>query len=115
MNDITVMIVDDESRMRKLIKDFLDYYDNLSLYDEYGQIKKFTNVLVVTELLKNRGIALDGTFQKVDEIATIYPQDFFSPYDYINCYMKKTANSVAVHHFHRSWVPLSARIKSNIK
>ena len=99
----------------ELIKDFLDYYDNLSLYGECGHVKKFTNVLVVTELLKNRGIVLDGTLQTVEGIATIYPQEYFSPYDYINCYMKKTANSVAVHHFYKSWVPLSDRIKSNIK
>lgn len=102
-------------RHNELIKDFLNYYDHLSLYDEYGNVKKFTNVLVVTELLKNRGIVLDGTLQTVEGIATIYPQEYFSPYDYINCYMKKTANSVAVHHFHKSWLPLSARIKSNIK
>ncbi len=99
----------------ELIKDFLDYYDNLSLYDEHGQIKKFTNVVVVTELLQNRGIKLDGTLQTVEGVATIYPQEYFSPYDYINCYMKKTANSVAVHHFYKSWLPVSARIKSSIK
>lgn len=99
----------------ELIKDFLDYYESLSLYDQKGQVKKFTNVVVVTELLKNRGVILDGTYQVVEGIATIYPQEYFSPYDYINCYMKKTANSVAVHHFHKSWLPLSVRIKSSIK
>lgn len=113
-NYIATSIIGAE-RNNELIKDFLDYYDNLSLYDEKGHVKKFTNVLVVTELLKNRGIVLDGTFQTVEGVATIYPQEYFSPYDYINCYMKKTANSVAVHHFYKSWLPLSARIRSNIK
>ena len=37
-------------RHNELIKDFLNYYDHLSLYDEYGNVKKFTNVLVVTEI-----------------------------------------------------------------
>lgn len=113
-NFIATSIIGSESK-NELIKDFLDYYDSLSLYDEAGYVKKFTNVVVVTELLKNRGIVLDGTLQIVEGIATIYPQEYFSPYDYINCYMKKTANSVAVHHFHKSWLPLSDRIKSNIK
>lgn len=99
----------------ELIKDFLDYYDNLSLYDECGHIKKFTNVLVVTELLKNRGIVLDGTLQTVEGVATIYPQEYFSPYDYINCYFKTTENTVAIHYFHKSWLPLSTRIKSTVK
>lgn len=113
-NYIATSIIGSEPR-NELIKDFLDYYENLSLYDETGQIEKFTNVVVVTELLKNRGIVLDGTFQIVEGIATIYPQDYFSPYDYINCYMKKTANSVAIHHFYKSWLPLSVRIKGIVK
>ena len=113
-NFIATSIIGSECK-NELIKDFLDYYDNLSLYDECGHKKKFTNVLVITELLKNRGIILDGTLQTIDGVATIYPQDYFSPYDYINCYMKKTDNSVAVHHFYKSWLPLSSRIKSNIK
>ncbi len=29
--------------------------------------------------------------------------------------LKKTANSVAIHHFYKSWLPLTDRIKSSIK
>lgn len=61
------------------------------------------------------GAVLNGKYQKIDGLATIYEQEYFSPYDYINCYMKKTRNTYAVHHFYKSWVSLRARIKSNIK
>ncbi|MCI8702234.1 MAG: glycosyl transferase [Turicibacter sp.] len=98
-----------------LIKEFLEFYDTVELINKDGIVKKFTNVLVVTELLQKRGIVLDGTRQTVDDIATIYPQEYFSPYDYINCYMKKTSNTVAIHHFHKSWLPFSMRIKGTLK
>lgn len=98
-----------------LIKEFLDYYQNLSLVNEDGSIKQFTNVLVVTELLQKRDVRLDGTFQQIEGIATIYPQEYFSPYDYINCYLKKTDKTVAIHHFYKSWLPLTTRMKGSIK
>lgn len=46
---------------------------------------------------------------------TLYPQEYFSPYDYINCYSKATPKTYAIHHFHKSWLPLSTRVKSGIK
>ena len=66
-------------------------------------------------MLSHKGIKLDGTYQRIDGEITIYPQEYFSPYDYINCYMKSTENTYAVHHFHKSWLPLSTRIKSFCK
>lgn len=98
-----------------LIKEFLEYYDSLSLYDEKGNLKKFTNVLVVTNIFKQKGIQMNGKYQKIEDIAAIYPQEFFSPYDYINCYSKATENSFAIHHFYKSWLPFSTRVKANIK
>lgn len=98
-----------------VIKEFLDYYSEFSLYDTEGKVKKFTNVLVVSDILKKRGIILDGNYQKIEGIATVYPQEYFSPYDYINCYKKSTENTVAIHHFYKSWLPLPQRIKSKLK
>ena len=64
---------------------------------------------------KDLGINLDGTYQKIDGVATFYPQEYFSPYDYINCYMKDGKNTYAVHHYYKSWLPVSTRIKTSIK
>lgn len=98
-----------------IIGQFLRFYDSVQLINEQGEVKKFTNVSVVTDMLSRKGIKLDGTYQRIEREITIYPQEYFSPYDYINCYMKSTENTYAVHHFHKSWLPISTRIKSSLK
>ena len=99
----------------KLIKKFLDSYENKSFLKEDGSIDTLTNVAIVSKLISNLGVKLDGTFQKVENLAAVYPQEYFSPYDYINCYSKKTDKSYAIHHFYKSWLPFSARLKAFIK
>ena len=99
----------------KLIKKFLDSYENKSFLKEDGSIDTLTNVAIVSKIISDLGVKLDGTFQKVENLAAVYPQEYFSPYDYINCYSKKTDKSYAMHHFYKSWLPFSARLKAFIK
>ena len=99
----------------EFIKNFLDSYKYKTFIKDDGSIDTLTNVAIVSEMVKKLGVKLDGTFQKIDSIATFYPQEFFSPYDYINCYSKKTKNSYAIHYYYKSWLPYSIRIKTNIK
>ena len=58
---------------------------------------------------------MNNKYQKIEGLATFYPQEYFSPYDYINCYSKATCNTYAIHHFYKSWLPTSVKIKSVIK
>lgn len=99
----------------KLIKKFIDSYENRNFIGSDGEIDTLTNVFIVSNMLKELGIKLDGTYQKIDGIATIYPQQYFSPYDYINCYSKENNNTYTIHHFYKSWLPLNIRIKGYIK
>ena len=48
-------------------------------------------------------------------MGTFYPQTYFSPYDYINCRKFITENTYAMHHFYKSWLPFTTRVKTNIK
>lgn len=98
-----------------IIKKFLDSYRNKSFYKEDGSCDDLTNVAIVTSLLKSMGLKTNGTFQKLSGKGTFYPQEYFSPYDYINCRKLITENTYAIHHFYKSWLPPKARMKSNIK
>lgn len=98
-----------------LIKQFLDSYNDKSFFKKDGGIDTITNVVIVSEIMKKLGINLDGSYQKIKGVATIYPQEYFSPYDYINCYSKRTKNTYTIHHYYKSWLPMSARIKTLIK
>ncbi|MEN8076852.1 glycosyltransferase [Clostridioides difficile] len=99
----------------KLIKEFLDNYKEKSFIKENGDIDTTTNVYVVSNTIKKFGVRLDGSYQEVQGVGTFYPQEYFSPYDYINCYSKANHNTYTIHHFYKSWVPVSDKIKGNIK
>lgn len=99
----------------KLIKIFLDFYKDKSFNKTTQNVKTSTNVQIVTNIFKEFGFEMNGKKQTIDNIATIYPQEYFSPYDYINYYDKKTDKTYTKHHFYKSWITPRYRIKSNIK
>ena len=53
--------------------------------------------------------------QQLDKNIAIYPQEFFSPYDYINCMMKKTNQTICVHLYYVSWAKKSEKFSRIIK
>ena len=98
-----------------LIKEFLDLYTNRVFIKENGEIDTLTNVAIISTILKDKGLKLNGEYQKIEYIGTFYPQEYFSPYDYINCYSKQNNKTYAIHYFYKSWLPFSAKVKSCIK
>lgn len=99
----------------KLIKQFLDFYEGKSYTEMAKDIETSTNVQIVTKIFKEIGFKMNGEKQTIDNIGTIYPQEYFSPYDYINYYNKKTDKTYTIHHFYKSWVSPKYKMKSNIK
>lgn len=99
----------------ELIGQFFKSYDGKLYLTKSGNMNTMTNVFEITKIMNGLGIQMDGTYQELEGIATIYPQEYFSPYDYINCYNKATENTYAVHYFYKSWLPFRERVKSNIK
>lgn len=98
-----------------LIKEFLDSYQNKHFKQDDGSLDDSTNVAIVTEILEKRGLIKNGEYQEIIDIGVFYPQTYFSPYDYINCRRFITENTYSLHHFHKSWLPARARMKSQIK
>lgn len=99
----------------QLIKLFLDSYKDKEFIREDGSQNQLTNVAIVTDLLKNKGLKTNGEYQEIDGMGVFYPQTYFSPYDYINCRKFITENTYAMHYFYKSWLPYKERIKGNIK
>ncbi|KKI91439.1 glycosyl transferase [Bacillus sp. SA1-12] len=99
----------------ELIKSFLETYHEKNFINEDGSFNELTNVAIVSKLLKNIGVKMNGQFQEVKGLGSFYPQTYFSPFDYINCRKFITENTYAMHHFYKSWLPPKAKLKSNIK
>jgi mannosyltransferase OCH1-like enzyme len=98
-----------------LIKAFLNSYKEKGFLKADGSYDDMTNVAIVTKLLEGMGLQPNGQYQEIEGLGVFYPQTYFSPYDYINCRTFMTSNTYAMHHFHKSWLSPTARLKSRLK
>ena len=98
-----------------LMQQFLSIYDDLSFYDENGNIIPGTNVGKLTKILTDMGLVRNNQYQELMDGIAIYPQEYFSPYDYANCIHHNTENTICEHLFYVSWMPRTTRVKKGIK
>jgi len=88
------------------IKQFLDSYAERHFVDDEGHYDQTTNVRTITGLLvEDYGLLLNGKLQKLG-IITVYPTDYFTPYDYLTGKLRKTKNTHTIHWFNQSWIGL---------
>lgn len=98
-----------------LMKKFLSLYEDLSFFDSQGNIIPGTNVGKLTNMLSEMGLERNNLYQELRGDITVYPQEFFSPYDYANCIHHNTDNTICEHLFFVSWMPWTTRLKKGIK
>lgn len=85
-----------------LFQDFLRYYDDASFFKEDGSVDTTTNVEILTNLCRQRGLAFNDAYQVVDGLA-VYPKEVFCPVDFDTKKLKKTGKTVTIHWFSGSW------------
>lgn len=94
----------------RLMQEFYEIYINKT-FDE----KLVTNVVLLTNILKEKGLKMNNQFQVIEGYIRIFPQVFFSPYDYINCINMKNKETYCVHYFYVSWLSKYQKLKKIIK
>lgn len=99
----------------RLIKIFLDFYEDKSFNVNKKKLEITTNVQMVTKIFRDLGFKTNGEKQTIKGIGTIYPQEYFSPYDYINFIDKSNDNTYTKHHFYKSWIPITLKLKIKLK
>lgn len=85
-----------------IIYEMLKYYDSKSFYKKDGSIDDITNVVIITKILKNKGLKLNNTMQTIEGF-TLYPKNVFCPKDYKTGEVVITKDTVAIHHFNGTW------------
>lgn len=98
-----------------LMKEFYELYLNLSFYDENRKIISGTNVTKLTKILVKKGLKRNNQYQIIDNSIIIYPQEYFSPYNYAWEYSEKTEKTICEHLFFVTWMPRTVMIKKMIK
>ena len=98
-----------------LMKDFYTLYKNISFYDLKGNIIFSTNVSKLTDMLIDIGLKRNNSYQVLKKEIIIYPQEYFSPYDYANCVKNNTENTICEHLYLVSWMSKKEQLKKMIK
>ncbi len=86
-----------------IFKEFLDYYEDKSFILPNGEYDLTPNPFPVTDICVKRGLLLNGNKQKLDYI-TIYPRDYFCPYNRATEELNITENTYCIHYFNGSWI-----------
>lgn len=83
----------------KLIKENMEYYENLTSFTELKSCP-----FITTEILKKHGFS-ETHISEIQEIEgmRIYPEEFFCPKNERTGLTKITDNTYSIHHFDASW------------
>ena len=68
-----------------------------------GRLNKTPSTVIISRILKQRGVKLDNTFQIYGDSLHIFPKDYFCPKDYKTGKITITNNTYCIHHFAGSW------------
>ena len=86
---------------------FLEDYNHRNFTNPDGTLNQTTNVEEITSrFLTQHNLERNGKQQQVGDF-TVYPTDYFSPYDYINGKVRTTNNTYSIHWFSQSWIKRS--------
>lgn len=92
-------------------KENLDYYEGRHFLKPDGSFDLKTNVVTITDYMVEHGLRQNNTLQDFQDLITMYPKDFFCPKSHIDHRIYRTNNTVAIHHFAGSWLPLDTRLR----
>ena len=98
-----------------ILIDILELYDHISFYNSDGSLNLMACPHYQTEIMKKYG--LDDSVRSYQKIqyATVYPEDYFSPKSITTGKITITSNTVSIHHFSMSWIPIEEQKLQNIE
>ena len=85
-----------------MMQQMLKYYDGRPFLKEDGSIDIKPNTNWMTDVLLERGLQLDDSFQQIGDVA-VYPQTYFCPTSCISPENLKSRDTVALHHWAMTW------------
>lgn len=97
-----------------LYKAILERFEKMSFLTENGSLNPYTMIPMVTDLLKERGLTGNGMIEQVSGVS-IYPPDWFNPFDDSTGRLRKTENTRTIHWFAKSWMPAEPAWKTKTK
>ena len=94
-------------------RQILDYYEGLRYLQPDGSPLPATVVKHTTEVLLQCGLQNASGIQRVGGV-TVYPAEYFNPYDDPTGRLRITDNTRAIHWFTKSWLPRHIRCRARV-
>lgn len=88
----------------EIYRRMLEWYDRINFLMPDGKINTVSMIPMITEMLEKDGLKGGGGIQTIDGI-TIYPPDYFNPWDDALGKLNKTANTRSIHWYSKTWLP----------
>ncbi len=86
-----------------IYSEILTYYKELHFMNEDGTLNEHTVVEYTSNILEKHGWRKEEKIvQNISDI-TIYPDEYFCPYNYNTGKLTITSNTVSIHHYTASW------------
>ncbi len=85
-----------------LYKEFLDYYSTLHFMRPDGSLETTTIVVYTTKLLREHGLHNTTGVQRIESIS-IYPKEYFNPFDWKTGLPHPTPNTRSIHWYTKTW------------
>ena len=86
-----------------IVKEFISDYLTMSYLDENGDVNGIIQPELTTKVLVKHGFKLYQNEKQQVENFTIFPIDYFCPYDIRVNKMKITPNTYSIHYYNASW------------
>ena len=93
-----------------ILTEMMERYRSIEFYRADGSMFLLGCPHVNTEVLENHGLVLNGREQTVGGFH-VYPADWFNPLDSVTGELNKTENTVSIHWYSMSWIPLWKRMR----
>lgn len=97
-----------------LFRGMLQMYDSLHFLMEDGTNDQTTNVTRITSYCIYHGLKLNGNQQTIAGL-TIFPSDYFSPFDFETGKMHKSDRTYSIHWFDATWYDPAAQYGKQLK
>jgi len=98
-----------------IINELLSTYDKEKFIKTDGSLNVYPNTYRLTDLLRKKGISIDGNYRKLEEGVAIYPEKAFSAMTFSTMTEISDKTTYTVHHFKSSWKPWYVKVRRKIK
>ncbi len=96
-----------------IIRDAKEWYEQASFLDENGERIKINVCGMFTNILKSHGFCPNNQLQTCGGM-TLYPTDYFCPYNDAMGVLKKTKNTYCIHWYAKSWMSPGRILRNRI-